>query len=46
MHHPKKYGQQTNTLKAMDQWSPWNELDPQMKKDWTGTTGQPGEKVC
>lgn len=36
----------TNTLKAMDQWSPWNDLDPVMKKDWTGTTGQPGEKVC
>jgi hypothetical protein len=30
----------------MDQWSPWNDLDPNMKKDWTGTTGQPGEKVC
>lgn len=38
--------QNTNTLKAMDQWSPWNDLDPGMKKDWTGTTGQTGEKVC
>ncbi|KMQ64676.1 polyketide cyclase [Chryseobacterium angstadtii] len=37
---------QTNTLKAMDQWSPWNDLDPGMKKDWSGTTGQIGEKVC
>jgi hypothetical protein len=42
----EKVWQNTNTLKAMDQWSPWNDLDPKMKKDWTGTTGQPGEKVC
>jgi Polyketide cyclase / dehydrase and lipid transport. len=42
----EKVWQNTNTLKAMDQWSPWNDLDPNMKKDWTGTTGQPGEKVC
>lgn len=36
----------TNTLKTMDQWSPWSDLDPGMKKYWTETTGQPGEKVC
>lgn len=42
----EKVWQNTNTLKAMDQWSPWNDLDPEMKKDWTGITGQPGEKVC
>ncbi|WP_228458684.1 SRPBCC family protein [Chryseobacterium aureum] len=41
-----KVWQNTNSLRAMDQWSPWNDLDPNMKKDWTGTTGQPGEKVC
>jgi hypothetical protein len=42
----EKVWENTNTLKAMDQWSPWNDLDPNMKKDWTGTAGQPGEKVC
>ncbi len=42
----EKVWQNTNTLKGMDQWSPWNDIDPNMKKDWTGTTGQPGEKVC
>ncbi|MFP3591300.1 SRPBCC family protein [Chryseobacterium sp. SIMBA_038] len=42
----EKVWQNTNTLKSMDQWSPWNHLDPNMKKDWTGVTGQPGEKVC
>lgn len=42
----EKVWQNTNTLKVIDQWSPWNDLDPNMKKDWTGMTGQPGEKVC
>ena len=28
----EKVWQNTNTLKAMDQWSPWNDLDPGMKK--------------
>ncbi|MEY8760380.1 SRPBCC family protein [Chryseobacterium tongliaoense] len=42
----EKVWQNTNTLKAMDLWSPWNDLDPDMKKDWTGVTGQPGEKMC
>lgn len=42
----EKVWQNTNTLKAMDQWSPWNDLDPGMKKEWMGTTGQHGEKVC
>ncbi|SIQ52075.1 Polyketide cyclase / dehydrase and lipid transport [Chryseobacterium sp. RU37D] len=42
----EKVWQNTNTLKAIDQWSPWNDLDPNMKKNWTGTTGQTGEKMC
>lgn len=42
----EKVWQNTNTLKGMDEWSPWNDLDPLMKKDWLGTTGKPGEKVC
>jgi uncharacterized membrane protein len=29
----EKVWQNTNTLKAMDEWSPWNDLDPKMKKD-------------
>ena len=33
-----------NSLSAMDKWSPWNEKDPNMKKDWTGTDGTPGAK--
>lgn len=42
----EKVWQNTNTLKAMDQWSPWNDIDLKMQKDWSGTTGQPGEKMC
>ncbi|MDH6254350.1 hypothetical protein M2347_004077 [Chryseobacterium sp. H1D6B] len=42
----EKVWQHTNTLKAMDQWSPWNDLDPGMQKEWTGTTGAAGEKMC
>lgn len=42
----EKVWQSTNTLKAMDLWSPWNDLDPNMKKEWSGVTGNPGEKVC
>lgn len=41
-----KVWQNTNTLKAMDQWNPWNSLDVGMRKDWSGTVGQPGEKMC
>ena len=43
---PDKVWSNTNSLKAMDQWSPWNKLDPNMKKNWTGNTGQAGEKNC
>ncbi|HRD53342.1 MAG TPA: SRPBCC family protein [Flavobacteriales bacterium] len=31
-----------STLGAMDKWSPWNELDPSMKKSMDGTDGQIG----
>lgn len=41
---PEKVWSHTSSLKAMDTWSPWSKLDPDMKKVWTGTTGQPGEK--
>ena len=43
---PDKVWSHTNSLKLMDTWSPWNKLDPNMKKEWTGTTGQTGEKNC
>ena len=43
---PDKVWSHTNSLKLMDTWSPWNKLDPNMKKEWTGATGQTGEKNC
>jgi len=33
-----------HTLAAMDAWSPWNERDPDMKKDFSGVDGEPGAK--
>ena len=35
-----------NSLRAMDEWSPWNDKDLNMKKEWSGNTGNPGEKMC
>ncbi|MGB0524790.1 MAG: SRPBCC family protein [Flammeovirgaceae bacterium] len=36
--------QYVNTLSAMDEWSPWNEKDPNMEKKYSGTDGQVGAK--
>lgn len=36
----EKVWQNTNTLRAMDSWSPWQEKDPNVKKVWSGSTGQ------
>ncbi|MDX1542944.1 MAG: SRPBCC family protein [Christiangramia sp.] len=32
----------TNSLAALDEWSPWNEFDPNMKKEMTGVDGTVG----
>jgi len=34
----------TNSLAALDKWSPWNEHDPKMKKEMTGEDGMVGAK--
>jgi len=31
-----------NSLADLDAWSPWNDLDPNMKKEKTGTDGEIG----
>lgn len=31
-----------NSLADLDKWSPWNDRDPGMKKDWKGTDGTVG----
>lgn len=34
----------TNSLAAMDKWSPWNAHEPNMKKEYSGTDGTIGAK--
>lgn len=36
--------QHTNSLAAVDEWSPWNDYDPGMKKEMSGTDGTVGAK--
>ncbi len=31
-----------NSLEDLDKWSPWNDIDPNMKKEMTGTDGEIG----
>lgn len=31
--------EQTNSLADLDKWSPWNDYDPDMKKEWFGEDG-------
>lgn len=31
-----------NSLSDLDKWSPWNDFDPNMKKEWTGIDGTVG----
>ncbi len=31
-----------NSLEDLDKWSPWNDIDPNMEKDMTGTDGEIG----
>ncbi len=31
-----------NSLDDLDKWSPWNDIDPNMKKEMTGTDGEIG----
>ncbi len=33
-----------NSLSDMDKWSPWNDYDPNMKKEFSGTDGEIGAK--
>lgn len=43
---PDKVWSHTNSVRAIDEWSPWNDKDPNLKKEWSGTTGQVGEKMA
>lgn len=43
---PEQVWQFTSSLEGLDQWSPWHAKDPQMKQDFTGTSGAVGSKQC
>lgn len=35
-----------SSTKAFNQWNPWLDLDPNMKIEYSGTPGQPGDRYC
>lgn len=41
-----KVWNQTNTLKQMDNWSPWTKKDPDITQSFTGAEGSVGAKNC
>ncbi|MDB4106857.1 hypothetical protein N8368_03000 [Bacteroidia bacterium] len=34
-----------SSMKGMDSWSPWNDYEPDMNKEWSGTSGSVGDKM-
>jgi len=41
----KVYGN-ASSMKAFNQWNPWMKLDPNLKVDYSGTSGAVGDKYC
>lgn len=42
----EKVWQQTNSLEAMDAWSPWHKKDPNIKRERSGQNGTVGSTSC
>lgn len=42
----EKVWQNVNSMKAFNQWNPWMELDPNLKMDYSGTSGEIGDQYC
>lgn len=42
----EKIWQQMNTMKGFNQWNPWMKLDKNMKIEYSGTSGEVGDKYC
>lgn len=42
----EKVWQQISSMKAFNQWNPWMKLDPTMKINYTGNSGEVGDKYC
>ena len=43
---PETVWQFTSSLEGTAQWSPWHAKDPEMKQEYTGTSGAVGSKQC
>ena len=41
-----KVYQNISSMKAFNQWNPWMKLDPNMKIDYSGNSGQVGDQYC
>lgn len=41
-----KVYQNISSMKAFNQWNPWMKLDPNMKIDYSGKSGQVGDQYC
>ncbi len=35
-----------SSMKAFNQWNPWLEMDPGLQLDYSGTSGEVGDKYC
>lgn len=35
-----------SSMKSFNEWNPWLKLDPNLKMEYTGTSGQIGEEYC
>ncbi|MCD1116424.1 SRPBCC family protein [Chryseobacterium turcicum] len=47
MNAPKeKVWQQISSMKSFNQWNPWMKLDKNMKINYSGISGQVGDKYC
>jgi len=42
----EKVWQKISSMKAFNEWNPWMKLDPSMKINYTGNSGQVGDKYC
>lgn len=42
----EKVYQNISSMKSFNQWNPWMKLDPNMKIDYSGNSGQVGDQYC
>ncbi|TXF77481.1 SRPBCC family protein [Chryseobacterium sp.] len=42
----EKVWQNVNSMRGFNQWNPWMKMDPNMKLEYSGTSGQVGDQYC